>query len=212
MNWKFLLITTASCVVVSCVAVFAAYHVFNQQDSADTPAVPDGAAVAYVAQAAQQTSQASPVSTASPPTTPAPVPTLPPRALISADTDLVYEYHYSDGTIQSSTEKPPYFLLGLDLSGLAEKLSGWKITSFTAEKIVLEKDVDADAPHSYIVGVQDGCVAVFYDNSAQGGSPTLKEITSISVNSLPAEDQARLQAGIAADDSSLPKILEAYGS
>ena len=66
------------------------------------------------------------------------------------------------------------------------------------------------AENRFIVGVQDGFIAIFVDN---GATISLKETTSIPINALPAEEQARLLAGIHADDAAaLAQVLQDYGS
>ena len=63
---------------------------------------------------------------------------------------------------------------------------------------------------SFIVGVQDGFIAVFLDD---GTSVSLKETTGIPILALPEEEQARLTHGIRVfTPAELARILEDYGS
>ena len=131
---------------------------------------------------------------------------------IVPSTLMVYEYVYKDGGIQETTQdNSPYFLLDKTEEEISDMFSDWEIVSFTSEKVVLRKTLEEKSGQYYILGIQDGCIAVFYSEPVNGSK--LKEVTSTPVSALSAEEQIRLREGINVDGKEeLMRLLEDYGS
>ncbi|MDR1532449.1 MAG: BofC C-terminal domain-containing protein [Clostridiales bacterium] len=133
-------------------------------------------------------------------------------ARITGATKMIYEYHYlDDGTTERSEEAPPYFLVNLDGGGLREMFVDWEIVSFSAERVVMRKNIADKVERQYVVGVLNGYVAVFYSQSREGAS--LKELLNMPVSALPEAERTRLEKGIRViGDEALVRILQDYGS
>ncbi|NLK37005.1 MAG: hypothetical protein GX299_02850 [Epulopiscium sp.] len=127
-------------------------------------------------------------------------------------TQMVYQYYYpQDGITKVQEEVPPYFLLDLTLEDVKRLYEDWQIISFSDKKVIMRRSMDGNSDERYILGQQDGSVAVFYEEEKNGIS--LHELTKIPVSSLPQEDQERLQEGIfVLGDENLSKVLADLGS
>lgn len=129
---------------------------------------------------------------------------------ITKNAKIAYEYSYPDGITKRDEEEVPYFLIGVTEDELTEIYYGWDIAGFSQDSVVLRKQLKQEG-ESYIVGVKDGFVAVFY-NSAQK-TDNIKEVTSTPVNALTPDEQLKLKEGIyVSGRDNLNKILEDYGS
>lgn len=135
-----------------------------------------------------------------------------PEKTIKSNAKIVYEYMYeSDGNVQTISEEIPIALVGLNEHQIAEIYYGWEIKEFSEELVILEKKVFDDEDENYIVGVKDGFIAVFLNNTIK--EDNIKEITSTPINALLPDEQIRLQEGIVVKGKdNLVKILEDYGS
>jgi hypothetical protein len=131
---------------------------------------------------------------------------------INSSTKMVYEYHFKeDGAIEKNYEMPPYFLIGLTKEGLEEKFVDWKIINFSNKEVIMKKDIEGKSTQHYVIGVQDGFVAIFYENDINGSN--LKDITDMPISALSEEEQERLHNGIPiAGEKKLIQALEDYGS
>lgn len=127
-------------------------------------------------------------------------------------TEIIYQYYYpKDGITKVQEDVPPYFLLDLTLEDLKGLYEDWQIIAFSDKKVIMRRTMEGTSDQRYIVGQQDGFVAVFYEEEKNGVS--LHELTKIPVNSLPQEDQERLKEGILIlGDENLSKILADLGS
>lgn len=131
---------------------------------------------------------------------------------INKSTLIVYEYYnISTGKMEVEEEEPPYFMIGFVEEDLKATFKDWIIISFTTERVVMRKNIQDKKIDSYVVGVQQGYVAVYTRNIEN--KTTLKELTEIPVSALPIEEQQRLLNGIdIIGEDKLFKILEDYGS
>lgn len=131
---------------------------------------------------------------------------------IEPATKMVYQYYYEDdGKIEITEEDAPYFLLDMTEEALREIFTEWELLSFSPQQVVMQKTMAGKSNQYYILGVQDGYVAVFYTEAINGSN--LKEITGTPVLSLPAEEQRKLREGIQVEGyERLLKLLEDYGS
>lgn len=86
---------------------------------------------------------------------------------------------------------------------------GWEATRFDSEEVIMRKQLDTNCPKHYIIGIQDGFIAIFVYN--ENGEKVLKEKTDISVSTLTPEDQKSLESGIIADtEDDLELKLEGF--
>lgn len=130
---------------------------------------------------------------------------------ITPVTQMVYEYCYDDGRVESSREDAPYFLLDMGAEKLEEMFPDWEVTVFTEDEVVMRKYVPGKSGEYYIVGIQDGYVAVFYQQPVNGTK--LKEITNTPVHTLSSDERQRLADGIQIQGNDrLAKVMEDYGS
>lgn len=131
---------------------------------------------------------------------------------IEPATKMVYEYYYTkDSTTQRAEEEPPYYMIGKTKEEMEAIFDEWEIVSFSKDAVVMRKSIDAGSAQSYIVGVQDGFVAVFYTEAMDGAK--IKEVTDTPISALPKEDQKKLLEGISiSGDDALIRLLEDYGS
>ena len=131
---------------------------------------------------------------------------------ISPSTKMVYEYIYKDDNITETVEDvPPYFLIDLTRTDLENNFKDWQVKSFSNKEVVLQKAIEGESTQHYIIGEYDGYVAVFYEKEINGTK--IKEITDISISSLPKEEQEKLKKGInIIGKLELIKFLEDYSS
>lgn len=130
---------------------------------------------------------------------------------IKSDTKIVYEYYYlGNGEVETSTENAPYFLIDLTEPELKSAVLDWQVISFAEDEVTLRKNVSGTGKLQYILGVENGYIAVFYDEPESGVS--LKEVTNTPISSLSIDEQIRLKEGIIiTDEERLVKTLEDFG-
>lgn len=131
---------------------------------------------------------------------------------IYKSTIIVYEYYnISTGKMEVEEEEPPYFMIGFTEEELKSTFRDWLLISFNSERVVMRKNIQDKKINTYVVGVQQGYVAIF--TREPENKTTLKELTEIPVSALPIEEQQRLLNGIEiVGEDKLYKILEDYGS
>jgi hypothetical protein len=125
---------------------------------------------------------------------------------------IVYEYYYqSENRIESSTETPPYFLLNLTREDLERYFFDWEIIEFTANQVVLRKNIPGGYDEYYLLGIKDEYVAVFFQTET--GGVVLHEVTDMPVGALSYDERQRLREGIKiGGKSELASVLEDYES
>lgn len=133
-------------------------------------------------------------------------------AKITPSTKMTYEYFYKDDSITETVEDtPPYFLIDLTRNDLETNFSDWKIKSFSPKEVVLQKVIEGESTQHYIIGEYDGYIAIYYEKEINGTN--LKEITDISLEGLPKEEQEKIKNGIKiTGKDELMKFMESYGS
>ncbi len=181
------------CVAVIMLGILTGYVLFKPEEREVKAAEPEKVALANPTPAPENLSKTQPK--------------------ISANTKMVYEYLYEEDkrTEVSEEDKPPYYLLDMTEDMLADLFTDWEVVDFEDEKVVMRKNMPGKSTQHYILGIQDGFVAVFYKESIDGTN--LKEITDKPVSSLTIEEQANLIKGIEiTGDEQLHKILEDYMS
>ncbi|MBR5468135.1 MAG: BofC C-terminal domain-containing protein [Firmicutes bacterium] len=127
-------------------------------------------------------------------------------------TKIIYEYYYpADEETEIVEESAPYFMLGLTFKELQQNYDMWQIEYFSADKVVMKRNVYGEREQKYIVGIKDGYVAVFYDIGTD--EELVREITNIFAGALPKEEREKLKNGIkVVGENNLIGILQDYSS
>ena len=129
---------------------------------------------------------------------------------LSEDAVFTYEI-YNDITLMSDSVKGncPYELIGKEMSDVKEFYPDWQVTEFSSEAVTLRKNVGSDNNDRYVVGIYEGYVAVFYENSEEG----IYMMTEIPVDTLEEDKKILLEEGIYVEGKErLNRILEDYTS
>ena len=125
-------------------------------------------------------------------------------------TDIVYEYHYDNGSKEIKKGEPPNFLVGLTLEQTTEIMPDWNVESFSERKVVFSKNVGEKSEKHYIVSNYNGYVAAFAESKSEDN---LLQVTSTPVASLHPEEQETINRGIILSDKyELSRCMENYSS
>ncbi len=90
-----------------------------------------------------------------------------------------------------------------------QKYNDWEIQRFTSSEIIIYKEVDDYCNEHYIIGEQDGCVAVYKID--KDGEEKINKLTDISINYLTNEDVEKIKKGIMVySKKELNKTLEDF--
>lgn len=129
---------------------------------------------------------------------------------INADTELIYQYFYTEDKItKEQTEPSPQFLQGLNLEELQSIYNGWQIISFSEEKVILRSQINGRSDEAYILGENDGYLAVFYEDAEK--NIHLQERTDMPLSALSADDAMQIRAGLRIlGEENLAKVLSDY--
>ncbi|MBE6011148.1 MAG: hypothetical protein E7234_01150 [Lachnospiraceae bacterium] len=127
-------------------------------------------------------------------------------------TKMIYEYYYKDDrNTERSEEEPPHFMIGKTKEEMEITFDQWEIVKFTEEEVIMRRQMEGSSAQNYIVGVQDGYVAVFYNEAIDGAK--IKEITDTPVSALPEDERQKLLDGISiSGEEALMRLLEDYTS
>lgn len=131
---------------------------------------------------------------------------------ITTDTKMIYQYFYTrDKVTKEQTEPAPDYLQGLDMEQLKSVYNGWQIVLFSPEKVILRCSIDGLSSESYILGEDDGFLAVFYEDAQKGLH--LKERTELPLSSLPEGEAKQIREGLrVTGEENLAKVLADYMS
>lgn len=129
---------------------------------------------------------------------------------LSETAEFSYEIYNEDtDTTDIIMGSCPFELIGKALSDVKEYYPDWRVTSFSSEEVILQKNVGGKNDDRYIVGVYDDYVAVFYESSEDG----IYMMTEIPVAGLESDKQEMLNEGIYVEGRErLNRILEDYSS
>ena len=127
--------------------------------------------------------------------------------LIHQKTMIVYQYFYSkDKVTKEQVEVAPQFLQGLDMEQLKSIYEGWQIILFSPEKVILRCKIDGMSSETYILGENDGYLAIFYEDAQKGIH--LKEITELPLSALPDGEARQIREGLrVTGEENLAKVL-----
>lgn len=129
---------------------------------------------------------------------------------IDMNTKMVYQYFYTkDRVTKEQLEPAPVFLQGLDLEQLKSVYNGWQIILFSPEKVILRCKIDGLSSETYILGENDGYLAVFYEDAQKGIH--LKEKTELPLSALPDGEARQIREGLRiTGEENLAKILSDF--
>ncbi|HYE80758.1 MAG TPA: BofC C-terminal domain-containing protein [Clostridia bacterium] len=123
---------------------------------------------------------------------------MPDKDIMTPNTQIIFKTYYnscrhtSEKAVQASKDE-----INMSEQQLKDKYTGWEITAFSPPIVEMSRTVDAYCTNHYIIGVDDGYIAIYvYD---EDGNKVLQEKTDISLATLTPEDQQALQGGIVVD-------------
>lgn len=123
---------------------------------------------------------------------------IPDKDVVTPGTTFIFRTHFTlCGHMLEKTATATDSEINLTEEALQERYTGWSITRFTAQLVEMEKNIATHCPRHYILGIDNGNIAIFrYDEE---GKKVLTERTDISISTLTPEDQKSLESGIIAD-------------
>lgn len=131
---------------------------------------------------------------------------------VDADTEMIYQYFYTnDRVTKEQKEQAPLFLQGLDREALASVYNGWQMVLFSPEKVILRCQIEGKSSESYILGEDDGYLAVFYEDGQK--ALHLQERTDIPLTALPEGEALQIREGLrVTGEENLAKLLADFMS
>lgn len=122
-----------------------------------------------------------------------------PEIRSTSETVVRYNTYYTDcDHITISEEVLDQSLVGLTKEEYISLVEDWRVTSFTPEEIILERQRVGVCEEHYYVGIQNGYVTLF--QGAPGINSTIVEQTEIVADKLRGEDRALLEKGLVIAD------------
>ncbi len=94
----------------------------------------------------------------------------------------------------AKSSKVPTDIVNLDEKEFEEKYKEYQIEEFSDKQVSIYNEVDKMCPEHYKIGVAEGVVNIYRRN--ENGEEELYEMTNISLEYLPEEEQAKLDSGI----------------
>ncbi|MGI6574612.1 MAG: BofC C-terminal domain-containing protein [bacterium] len=129
---------------------------------------------------------------------------------VGSESRLIYQVTYNQcNHVEVLRERLPSEEIGLTIADLQAIYREWVIEQDGID-VLLTAVVDGLCEHcrsSLFVGIYEDKVAIYYGEP--GGDSWLKEVTNISLDSLPPREQADLRQGVkVTNEEELPLILE----
>ncbi|HYF82727.1 MAG TPA: BofC C-terminal domain-containing protein [Clostridia bacterium] len=137
---------------------------------------------------------------------------MPNKYLLTPNTQLIFKTyfnscrHTTEKAVPASREE-----VSMNEQQLKDKYTSWEITAFSPPIVELSRAVDAYCPIHYIIGVDNGYIAIYvYD---ENGQKVMQEKTDISIATLTPEDQQALNGGIVVDtEDQKEQTLEGFSN
>ena len=131
---------------------------------------------------------------------------------INAQTKMIYQYFYtSDRVTKEQIEPAPDFLQGLKLEQLKSVYNGWQVVLFSPERVILRCSIDGLSSESFILGEDEGYLAIFYEDGNK--AVRLKERTDVPLSALPDGEAQQIREGLrVTGEENLAKLLADYMS
>lgn len=129
---------------------------------------------------------------------------------ITPNTIISYTQKEDDVVVNTFSTVANDSLIGLNKEDLEKTLDNVSVTSFDEKQVSLLYETKTKKNEdSYIVGIKDGFITIFYKDS--NNNITIKDETKILVENLPEQDIKLLEKGINAEnESQLINIIEDY--
>ncbi len=132
--------------------------------------------------------------------------------LLTPNTQLIFKTYYNscghtlEKAVQAAGEE-----VNMSEQQIGEKYTDWEITGFSPPIIELSRSIDTYCPNHYIIGVDNGFIAIYvYD---EDGNKVLREKTEISLGILTPADQQALTGGIIVDtEDQMEQTLEGFSN
>lgn len=116
---------------------------------------------------------------------------------VSPNATLIIKKHYSGcGHTTKDYAEIPAELVNLKEDEVRETLTGWELKGFSANEVVILKELTGICNEHYVLREKDGVIAIYTEN--ENGDEILHEITEISTDYLTEQDREELKQGIKA--------------
>ena len=116
---------------------------------------------------------------------------------VSPNANLIIKKHYKEcGHTTKDYAEIPAELINLKENEVKEKLSDWELKGFSANEVVILKEVTGICNEHFVLREKDGVIAIYTEDAE--GNETLHELTEISTEYLTEQDREELQKGIKA--------------
>ncbi|MDD4503645.1 MAG: BofC C-terminal domain-containing protein [Clostridiaceae bacterium] len=137
---------------------------------------------------------------------------IPDNDLLTPNTQLIFKTYYN--SCRHTVEKAVQAIndeVNMNEQQLKEKYTGWELTGFSPPIVEFSRTVDTYCPNHYIIGVDNGFIAIYvYD---EDGHKVMQEKTDISSMTLTPEDQQALYGGIVVDtEEQKEQTLEGFSN
>lgn len=134
------------------------------------------------------------------------------EAVIGENAEIVYQYYYTeDQRTAEQVEPVQNYLLGLNLAQVRSIYDGWQVVFFSPDKVILRSTVEGRSDESFLLGEQDGMLAVFREDA--DGKITLYECTDVPLSVLPEIERQQIQEGVRIlGEDNLARVLADYMS
>jgi len=134
------------------------------------------------------------------------------KDILTPNTQLIFKTFYNscrhtvEKAVQAGSDE-----VNMSEQQLKEKYINWEISGFSPPIIELSRTIDTYCPNHYIIGVDNGYIAIYvYD---EDGQKIMQEKTDISLATLTPEDQQALNGGIVVDtEEQKEQTLEGFSN
>ncbi len=122
------------------------------------------------------------------------------NTVVSPNSNIVFKIKYTkSGEITTEKEEAAGDLIGKKKKEVEEiyKSKGYSVQSITSSQIILIKELDKYAPNKYVLGIKNGCIAI-YKTDKEGNmfiENEKRDITDIKTNRLKQADIQLLTKG-----------------
>lgn len=120
--------------------------------------------------------------------------------VVSSNSNIVFKVKYiKSGEVMTEKEEKVDDLAGKKKDEVDEvyKDEGYKVQNITSAEVVLVKEVDKYAPNKYVLGIKDGCIAIY--KTDKDGNMFIEndktDVTDIKTDKLKAADIQLLTKG-----------------
>lgn len=129
---------------------------------------------------------------------------------VSPNATLIIKKHYQTcGHTTKDYAEIPAEIVNMSEKEVKKAFSNWELKGFSANEVVILKEVAGICNEHYVLREKDGLVAIYTED--ENGNETLSEITEISTEYLTKQDLEELKKGIKAiGKEKLNSALEDY--